>query len=317
VFAPSPELVLLQASTLPYPDHFPIAVLKGIRAADVTLAARVKVLGGEVDQAAGLIWRVRDKSNYYGVLASAADRRLRLFRMVDGQGSLIASAPVDMANQLERRAPLPSRGWYSLRVDVDGDRVVVRFGERRAIEARDSTFPGPGAVGLVTHADAVSAFDDVHVQTGAQRGQPIRPGAAEAPGTAAPPGAAAAPGPPVLHVEEIIVTDPGFRVPVQRIRPGDPVFFKVRVGDAQGRPVAGAIVDAAVLGPAGTTLASGRAMTGTDGFGLFSRRLPAAGTPGGPCTVVVRRLTDADWPDARYDRAADSAAAATVARGDG
>jgi hypothetical protein len=299
VDAPSPRFVLLQASTHRSLDHFPVAVLKGFQARDVTLTARVKVLGGEVDQAAGLVWRVRDEGNYYGVLASATDRRLRLFRMVGGRGELIGSTPIELANQHERDTPLPDNGWYTLRVDADGDRIVVRLGGRPVLEARDATFPGPGAVGLVTHADAVSAFDDVQVQTGRSRGNPINRRAAPAPAA------------PVLHVDEVVVTEAAFRWPLRRARLGDPLYFKVRVAGADGGPVGGAMVDVAVVGPAGRTLATGRAMTGTDGYALFTQRLPG-GTPAGTVTVTVRSLGHADRPDARHDRASDKASTATV-----
>src|SRR5687767_10617185 len=37
LFAPSPEFVLIQAATLAEPDHYPLALLKGVHAADVMI----------------------------------------------------------------------------------------------------------------------------------------------------------------------------------------------------------------------------------------------------------------------------------------
>src|SRR5687767_11022640 len=126
-FAPSPEFVLIQAVTLAEPDHYPIALLRDVQAKDVTLSAYLKPMGGTMDQSQGLIWRVQDKDNYYAVLASAQDGKLHLLKMVKGQAQEITSAPIQIVVQFEQDVPTATWGWYTLKIETDGSRIIVWF----------------------------------------------------------------------------------------------------------------------------------------------------------------------------------------------
>ena len=53
-----------------------------------------------------------------------------------------------------------SNQWHTLRVDFKGARAVVLFDGHKQFEWNDPTFNKPGAVGVWTKADSVTAFDD-------------------------------------------------------------------------------------------------------------------------------------------------------------
>jgi hypothetical protein len=169
-FAPSPELALIQAASLAEPDHFPMAILRDVHAKDVTLSVYLKPMGGTLDQAQGLIWRVQDKDNYFAVLANALDSQLHLLKMVDGQPQEIASAPIQISVQFEQDAPSPTWGWFTLKVETEASRISVWFDGEKEIEASDATFMHAGGVGLITHADSITLFDDLSVKVGVQVG---------------------------------------------------------------------------------------------------------------------------------------------------
>jgi 3-keto-disaccharide hydrolase len=168
-FAPSPELVLIQAADLAEPDHYPIALLRDLQAKDVTLSAYLKPMGGTMDQSQGLIWRVQDKDNYYAVLANALDSQLHLLKIVDGQPQEIASAPIQIAVQFEQDAPTPTWGWYTLKVETEDSRIAVWFDGEKKLEVTDKTFMRSGKIGFITHADSVALFDDLSVQVGKRK----------------------------------------------------------------------------------------------------------------------------------------------------
>jgi hypothetical protein len=172
-FAPSPELVLIQAATLAERNHYPIALLRDVQAKDVTLSAYLKPMGGTMDQSQGLIWRVQDKDNYYAVLANVLDSELHLLKMVDGQPQEIASAPIQIAVQFEQDAPTQTWGWYTLKIETVGSRITVWFDGEKKIETADKTFMRAGQVGLITHADSVALFDDLAVHVGMQVGMQV------------------------------------------------------------------------------------------------------------------------------------------------
>lgn len=165
-FAPSAELVLIQAADLAEPDHYPIALLRDLQAKDVTLSTYLKPMGGTMDQSQGLIWRVQDKDNYYAVLANALDSQLHLLKIVDGQPQEIGSAPIQIAVQFEQDVPTPTWGWYTLKVETEGSRITVWFDGEKTLEATDSTFMRSGKLGFITHADSVALFDDLSIQVG-------------------------------------------------------------------------------------------------------------------------------------------------------
>ena len=165
-FAPSPELVLIQAATLAEPDHYPIALLRDVQAKDVTISAYLKPMGGTTDQSQGLIWRVQDKDNYYAVLANVLDSQLHLLKMVNGQAQEIASAPIQIEVQFEQDSPTPTWGWYTLKVETVGSLITVWFDGEKKLEATDRTFMRFGKLGFITHADSVALFDDLSVQAG-------------------------------------------------------------------------------------------------------------------------------------------------------
>ena len=165
-FAPSPELVLIQAATLAEPDHYPIALLRDVQAKDVTLSAYLKPMGGTTYQSQGLIWRVQDKDNYYAVLANVVDSQLHLLKMVDGQPQEIASAPIEIVVQFEQDAPTPTWGWYVLKVETEDSRITVWIDGEKKLEATDSTFMRSGKLGFITQADSVALFDDLSIQAG-------------------------------------------------------------------------------------------------------------------------------------------------------
>ena len=165
-FAPSPELTLIQAASLAKQDHFPIALLREVQAKNITLSVSLKPIGGTMDQSQGLLWRAQDKDNYYAVFANALDSQLHLFKMVDGQPQKIASSTIQIAVQFEQDAPTPTWGWYTLKVENEGSRIMVWFDREKKIEATDNTFMRAGQVGLITHADSVALFDDLSIQAG-------------------------------------------------------------------------------------------------------------------------------------------------------
>jgi hypothetical protein len=50
--------------------------------------------------------------------------------------------------------------WQTLRVEFAGHHIRVLFNGKPYIDADDSHIDGPGAVGVWTKADSVTAFDD-------------------------------------------------------------------------------------------------------------------------------------------------------------
>jgi len=292
LFAPSPKYVMIQASNLTKPDHFPIALFQGVAVVNLRLSVYLKLIDGRLERSAGLLWRVRDKDNYYAVLANARDNRLHLLAMKQGQPVEIAVSPISIGVVYERRTPSPSWGWYALQVETEGNRIAVRFQGEKRIEIDDDVFSGPGQVGLITHADTVAMFDDFYIQIGA------------VPHSRLPRPAPNRPVPPVMHVAKLFTTGAAFHNPMTTFRRGQPVYWKSVVKDKNGAPVAAAVILVDLLRPDGSRLGTEKRTTGTYGQALFTHQIPATEPPGA-YTLRVRSVTHADFVDASYAPAAN------------
>ncbi len=298
LFAPSPKLALIQASAVPRLDHFPIALLREISAANLMLFTYIKPMGGDLRQSAGLIWRARDRDNYYAALLDARESRLLVLKMIRGRPQEIATAPAPMEVEFQRSTPSPTRGWYTLRVESIDDRIRVWVQGERKLSIRDSTLHYAGRVGLITHADSVALFDNFEVQTG-RRGfivpnPPSRPEPTPA---------------PTLHVAEVVPTDALYRRPARAFSSGD-VYWRVLIRDSHDNPVPAARVQVDVVGPDGTVHARLATMTGSDGLALFRYSLREH-EHAGVFMVRVNDVSHADRDDARYDAATNVASSAT------
>jgi hypothetical protein len=152
--APDGPTVLAETSGDTTSDRFPLAILKDFEARDVEVRVRFKPIAGEVDQAAGLMVRVRDADNYYIARANALEGNVRLYKVVDGERRQFAGADVEV----------PRGTWQELGLTVEGDRFAVALDGKELFRATDQTFAGTGRVGLWTKADSVTHFDGLIVR---------------------------------------------------------------------------------------------------------------------------------------------------------
>ena len=157
--APSGKKVLKQVSGDATRARYPLAVVERARIQDGRVSVMFKSISGEVDQAAGIVWRWQDADNYYVVRANALEDNVVLYRVKGGER--VAIEPKGTAPKTYGvKHVVPKQTWCRLGVEFEGRRIVVSFNGERLFEAEDGTFEGVGAVGLWTMADSVTEFDD-------------------------------------------------------------------------------------------------------------------------------------------------------------
>jgi hypothetical protein len=152
--APNGPLVLAETSGDRTSDRFPLAILKGFEARDVEVKVRFKPISGKVDQAAGLMVRVRDEDNYYIARANVLEGNVRLYKVVDSRRQQFAGVA----------ATVLKGKWQELGLRVEGDRLTVSLDGKELFSATDRTFAEAGQVGLWTKADSLTHFDDLVVR---------------------------------------------------------------------------------------------------------------------------------------------------------
>jgi hypothetical protein len=149
--APSAPNVLKQSGA----GTFPWCVKKGTALTDGVVEVKFKPISGGEDQAGGLVWRWKDGDNYYVARANALENNVSLYYTQNGRRNTIKY--VD--------APVAKNQWHTLHVEFVGKRIRVSLDGKHYIELDDERISGPGAVGVWTKADSVTAFDDFTYST--------------------------------------------------------------------------------------------------------------------------------------------------------
>ncbi|MFO0893122.1 MAG: hypothetical protein U0790_28790 [Isosphaeraceae bacterium] len=131
---------------------FNVALVEGSRYKDLDLSVRLRAVNGKLDQGGGLVWRAKDKDNYYVARYNPLEDNLRVYKVEGGKRT-----------QLDHAEAAGDREWHTLRITMKDRAIVGYLDGKKLLIAEDSTFPEAGRIGLWSKADAVSDFDDLVV----------------------------------------------------------------------------------------------------------------------------------------------------------
>ena len=148
--APSGKNVLAQTDGDETDYRFPIAYT-GPELKDLRLSVKCKPVAGKGDQGCGIIWRLREKDNYYVTRANALEDNVHLYHVVDGRRARFAGWNGKVASGV----------WHELSVDMVGNHIQVFFDGSKVIDDHDDTIKEAGKVGVWTKADSIVQFDDL------------------------------------------------------------------------------------------------------------------------------------------------------------
>ena len=152
--APSQPNVLAQTSTDSTDYRFPLAVADGTSYKDLALSVKFKTISGKVDQGAGLVFRLKDKDNYYITRANALEDNFRLYHVIKGRRVQFAGANLKVT----------PNAWHEIKVEARGNEFKCFYDGQLKFTAKDGTFKDAGKIGLWTKADSVIHFDDLAVE---------------------------------------------------------------------------------------------------------------------------------------------------------
>jgi hypothetical protein len=144
--APGGTKVLKQSGA----GTFPWAVRKDVSMTDGTVEVKFKPLSGKEDEAGGIVWRWKDGDNYYVARANALENNVSLYYTANGRRNTIKFAD----------APVAKNAWHTLKIAFKGNHIRVALDGKEYIAVDDAHIDGPGAVGVWTKADSVTAFAD-------------------------------------------------------------------------------------------------------------------------------------------------------------
>jgi hypothetical protein len=144
--APSKPNVLKQSGEATYP----VCIKDDTSLKDGFVEVKFKPISGKEDQAGGVIWRCKDKDNYYISRANALEDNVTIYHTINGKRS----------EKKRINTKVASNKWHTLRVDFKDNYFVVTFDGKKAFTWKDDTFKNAGKVGVWTKADSTTLFDD-------------------------------------------------------------------------------------------------------------------------------------------------------------
>lgn len=152
--APSGARVLAQTAQGPGP-LFNLCIAAGAKLQDLELSVAFRAVAGKVDQGGGVVWRLVDADNYYIARFNPLENNLRVYRVVDGKRTQLAT---------HEKLTAPAGEWHTLVIRMQGDAIRCSLNGKTLLEAKDVTFPREGKIGLWTKADAQTYFDKFEAQ---------------------------------------------------------------------------------------------------------------------------------------------------------
>jgi len=118
---------------------------------DLRLSVNCKPVAGKGDQGCGIVWRLKDKDNYYITRANALEDNVHLYHTVNGRRVKFAGW----------NGKVTSGVWHELAMEMVGNHIQVFFDGNKVIDDHDDTFKDAGKFGVWTKADSIIQFDDL------------------------------------------------------------------------------------------------------------------------------------------------------------
>ena len=145
--------VVRQGAPTAEDERFPILLWQGEKLGDFSYNVRFRIVGGALEQIAGVVFRAQDAANFYVVRVSALGGNLRFYKFVDGQ----RSPPIGPS------MPFVKGRWYDLTVKAKGNQFDVLVDGTNAMPTiTDNSFVS-GRIGFITKSDTVAEFTDVRL----------------------------------------------------------------------------------------------------------------------------------------------------------
>jgi len=121
---------------------------------DGEISIRFKLLGGALDQCAGILFNLKPNGDYLAVRFNGKEDNLVLWTFDKGKRSFVKKG--------EKDVPLALREWHTMKIVVKGTQLEGWLNGEKLL---DYTLPAPvsGKVGVWSKTDSIAEFDEFTV----------------------------------------------------------------------------------------------------------------------------------------------------------
>ncbi|HWS73493.1 MAG TPA: hypothetical protein VN605_15385 [Thermoanaerobaculia bacterium] len=135
--------------------YFPYSVAKDVPGfTNGDIAMRFRLLGGQLDQCAGILFNLKANGDYLAVRFNGKEDNLVLWTFKQGKRSFVKKGVHDV--------PLKLGQWHRMKIAVSGTQLRGYLDEELLLEYTLAE-PVSGKVGIWSKTDSVSQFDDYTV----------------------------------------------------------------------------------------------------------------------------------------------------------
>jgi hypothetical protein len=139
--------------------YFPYSVAKDVPDfSNGEISMRFRLLGGQLDQCAGILFNLKTNGDYLTVRFNAKENNLVLWTFKSGKRSFVKKGAHDV--------PLKMGEWHRMKIAVSGTQLRGYLDDELLIEYTLAE-PVSGKVGVWSKTDSVSQFDDYSVAAAA------------------------------------------------------------------------------------------------------------------------------------------------------
>src|SRR5882672_5317983 len=132
--------------------YFPYAVAKDIDSfTDGEISARFKLISGQLDQCAGILFNLKPDGDYLTVRFNGKEDNLVLWTFNKGKRSFVKKGSENM--------PLAMKQWRTMKIAINGQKLEGYLNGKLLLQY-DLPEPVSGKVGVWSKTDSVSYFDD-------------------------------------------------------------------------------------------------------------------------------------------------------------
>jgi hypothetical protein len=150
----SRRAVLGQVAREGLANHFPMLIFEDENLGDFRLTTRFKIVGGAMEQAAGVVFHFQNASNFYVARASVLGGNFRCTKVVNGELKPPQGPELEVSKGV----------WHELSVECEGPRILCALDGTNVIKLIDAVENRPGKIGFWTEADSVSYFMDAKIE---------------------------------------------------------------------------------------------------------------------------------------------------------
>jgi len=134
-------------------SEFNLCYTNKIKFLNGTISVKFKAESGHEDQGGGIVWRVKDKNNYYVARYNPLEDNLCFYYVKNGYRRLLK----------EETVILEDKQWHTMKILQQNNHYSLYLDSKNIFQGDDSTFKNVGGVGIWTKADALTSFKDFKV----------------------------------------------------------------------------------------------------------------------------------------------------------